>query len=102
MRQVIEGLIYDTEKAEKIGYSSYSNSGDFRHYEETLYKTKNGNFFIAGGGGPMSSWGKPAGNNEIHGSTGIIALSEEEAIQWCEEHEIDADDIEEHFEVKEA
>jgi len=102
MKQVFGGLVYNTETAEEIGNRSYSYESDFHHYDETLFKTKNGNFFLYGKGGPLSSWRKTVGQNEWVGDSGIRTLSREEALDWCEKAEIDADVIAEHFTVAEA
>ena len=40
--------IYDTDKAEDLGNRAYSYYGDPAGYEETLYKTKGGLFFLWG------------------------------------------------------
>ena len=40
MRKIINGRLYDTEKAKEIATYHY-NSGDFARYNEKLYKTKN-------------------------------------------------------------
>lgn len=56
MKRVIEGHRYDTDTAKKIGTDGYSNRSDFDYWEETLYKTKSGFFFIHGEGGPRSRY----------------------------------------------
>jgi len=94
--------VYNTETAEQIGYDAYSNPGDFHHWEETLYRTQKGRYFIAGGGGPLSSWGVPISNNGRGGSTGIRALTEAEALDWCESHGVTAETIVRYFETEEA
>lgn len=102
MKQVIDGLTYNTETAQEVG--SWDNGlgrNDFNNCSETLYKTKNGRFFLAGEGGPMTRWSQPAGNMTSGGS-GIQALTPEEALIWCEQHGIDADTIAEHFDVEDA
>jgi len=96
MKQVISGFIYDTDKAEEVWTASYSNPSDFKHWSETLYRTKKGAFFLAGGGGPMSRWRKDTGDG-YSGSTGIIPLAEAEALDWCESNGADADLIAETF-----
>lgn len=102
MKQVINGLTYNTETAEKIHneWNGLSRS-DFRHCDETLYYTKKGRFFLAGNGGPMSKYAQPAGNMTSGGS-GIIPLSEAEALEWCETHGTSAGNIEKYFSVQEA
>jgi len=102
MKQVIGGKVYNTETAEEIGsYANNLGTRDFRDLEETLYKTRKGNFFIAGEGGALTRWAKIAGDGSGPGE-GIEALNKQEALAWCESHDIDADIIAKHFEVEEA
>ena len=48
--------IYDTNKAEQIGNRAFSYFGDPAGYEETLYKTKGGLYFVWGMGGSESPY----------------------------------------------
>ncbi len=48
--------VYDTEKAEALGSCAFSYYGDPAGYEETLYKTKGGLFFLCGIGGEQSPY----------------------------------------------
>ncbi len=50
--------VYDTEKAEVLGSRAYSYYGDPGGYEETLYKTKGGLYFLCGRGGEQSPYEK--------------------------------------------
>ena len=53
MKKIINGKVYDTEKAKQVAY--YSSAGswrDFQHYEETLYLKKTGEYFLFGEGAP--------------------------------------------------
>lgn len=92
MKKIIDGKKYNTETAEEI--ASYSNNlptSDFNWYEESLYKTKNGNWFIAGNGGAMSGYSESCGNNCWGGSSDLRPVTNDEAKSWLEEHdEIDA------------
>ena len=102
MKQVINGKMYNTDTAIEIG--SWNNGlgyNDFRNCDESLYKTKNGRYFLAGHGGPMSKYARPAGNMTSGGS-GIDPVSEKDARLWCETHDIDADIIEKYFQIEEA
>lgn len=61
MKQVIEGKRYDTATAQEIGSGGgKAYPGDFHYYRESLYLTKKGPFFLAGEGGPLSRYGRPA------------------------------------------
>ena len=65
--------VYDTEKAEALGSCAFSYYGDPAGYEETLYKTKGGLFFLCGIGGEQS----PYADGED-----IRPISEAEAEAW--------------------
>jgi hypothetical protein len=61
MRQIVEGKRYDTSTARKIGSGGgKAYPGDFHYYSESLYLTEKGSFFLAGEGGPLSRYGRPA------------------------------------------
>lgn len=67
MKQVIDGKLYDTETATKIGsYWNGLSTSDFRRVSEELYRTKSGNY--------------------LWGSSRIIPLSKEEAFEWAQQH----------------
>ena len=84
MKKIIEGLKYDTETAEEITeWSNHYNCTDFNHYEETLFRTKNGRFFLYGNGNANSPYAKPVDNMRGPGAD-IVPLSDEEAIEWLE------------------
>lgn len=102
MKRVINGRVYDTDKAEEIGEASYGNSGDFHSWEETLYKTPKGAYFVAGSGGARSKYSRQISQNTWSGGDGMEVLSSAEALEWCEKHRIDADVISTHFEVEPA
>ena len=71
MKQVIEGKRYDTETATKIGEGGgKAYPGDFHYYSEALYVTKKGSYFLAGEGGPLSRYGRPAYGGGTCGGAG--------------------------------
>jgi hypothetical protein len=102
LKKVIEGKVYNTETADLIADAGYSNGGDFQYWYEELYITQKGQFFLYGEGGPMSRYGRSVGNNTTSGSSNIQLYSKEEAFQWCEENDIEADVIAEYFEIEEG
>ena len=77
MRQtkVFEGKkhIYDTTKAEALGNRAHSYYGDPAGYEETLYKTKGGLYFLWCLGGEESPYNR---GEEIR------PISEDDAKAW--------------------
>ncbi|MBN1194693.1 MAG: hypothetical protein JXA08_05040 [Methanomicrobiaceae archaeon] len=84
MRVIIDRKIYDTRTAEQIAeYSSSHNRGDFAYFEETLYRTKKGNWFLHGEGGPASPYTELVGTS-ISGSSSIVPMCADEVIRWLE------------------
>jgi len=96
MKKVINGKAYNTETAAEIGnYYNGLGSGDFRNISESLYVTKKGTYFTAGEGGPMTKYAEHYGGS-------MEILYKEEALQWCESNDIDADTIAEYFDIEEG
>jgi hypothetical protein len=97
MIKIIDGVRYDTDKAIEIGSASYSNSGDFHHWDETLYKSpRSGRFFIAGSGGPMSKYSRQIEQNSWSGGSRIIPINADQAREWCEQY-LEGDEWAQHF-----
>ena len=65
--------VYDTETAEVMGSHAYSYYGDPAGYEETLYRTKRGLYFVCGRGGSESPYAE---------GEDIRPLTEKEARAW--------------------
>ena len=82
MKKVINGLMYDIEKAEKIAEDSFSALSDFHYFRERLYRTKSGRYFFVGEGGPMSRYAKELGNNSRTGGSRLWAVNDVEAKEW--------------------
>lgn len=103
MKKIIDGKSYNTDTATRIGHwwNGLSRS-DFGYCEEELYLTKKDAWFIAGEGGAMSRWSESCSGGGLCGGSGIRPLTATEAREWCENHDIDAEVIEEHFVVDEA
>ena len=97
MKKIINGRVYDTEKARELG--TYANAGswrDFSHLEETLYRKKTGEYFLFGEGGPMTQYAVAEGQNGWSGGSRIMPMTYDEAREWAEKH-LDADDYEKIF-----
>lgn len=58
MKKVICKVEYDTEKSELIKKKTFGNFGDTDGYEETLYKTDDGKFFLYVNGGEDAPYKK--------------------------------------------
>ena len=94
MKKIINGKMYDTDKAKRIGYNG-GGDGLTRWYEE-LYQKRTGEFFLYGEGGPMTKYAKSIGQNQWSGGKKIIPLEMEPARKWVEEY-LTADDYERIF-----
>ena len=95
MKKIINGKVYDTEKARELG-SDGGNAGTFQAWSERLYQKRTGEFFLYGEGGPATKYARSVGLNEWSGGEKIIPLDVKAARQWVEEH-LDADDYEQIF-----
>lgn len=84
MKKILNGKLYDTQSAKLIcdNWNGYG-SGDFRYENEELYQKKNGEFFLYGEGGPLSSYSISYGGNSCYGER-IIPMTNDEAIQWAQ------------------
>lgn len=52
MKKIINGKMYNTETATELGdFWNGLSTSDFRNLSETLYRKKNGEFFLYGQGG---------------------------------------------------
>ena len=84
MKKIIDGRRYDTGTAMELLRRSYGYGGDFAHYNEGLYHTKRGAYFVAGTGGPASHYAESTGQNWKSGGSDIRVLTTSEAQQWLE------------------
>ncbi len=72
MKKVICKVTYDTDCAEVIKKNTFGVFGDADGYEETLYKTEDGKFFLYVNGGEES----------IHPEEAIKRMSAAKAEEW--------------------
>lgn len=56
MKKIISKVEYDTENSEFIQKKVFGDYGDPKGYEECLFKTPDGKFFIYGQGGAESPY----------------------------------------------
>jgi len=102
MKRIINGKVYNTETAEKI--AAWDNDlfvNDFGYMSEALYITRKGNYFIHGKGGATSKYAKHAYGGRMAGES-IAAITEKDALEWCEAREIDTEIVSSRFEIEEA
>jgi hypothetical protein len=102
MRQVIDGRIYDTDKAESIWDRRHLGPSDSHYLEEAIYRTPRGRWFLAGKGGPMSKYAEFSWKKNPHrqSGSGIKTLSKDAALAWMETHA--PADLTELFTLEEA
>ena len=86
MKQIIDGKIYNTETAKELFTAKNGYAGDHGCWEETLYRTQKGAYFIAGEGGPRSRYAVTVSQNCWSGGSGMRTLSRQEAFEWAEAH----------------
>ena len=58
MKKTICKKLYDTDTSELIRKATHGAFGDEDGYEESLYKTDDGKYFLYTNGGPMSKYKK--------------------------------------------
>lgn len=96
MNKRIKGKLYNTESAKELARIDSGHSpSDFEYWEEVLYLTKSGNFFLYGWGGGNSRYGEWHGNS---GGTGekIMPMEIDEAVEWSENN-LSGDEVEQIF-----
>lgn len=97
MKQIIDGLRYDTNKADLVGeWGNNLSRTNFDYCFESLYKTQSGRYFLAGEGGAKSKYGVKVDNNSWSEGSRITPLSKAEALQWAESN-LSSEAIEEYF-----
>ena len=98
MMQVINRKLYNTETADQLAqYAPNWDKSDFHYLIETLYKTEDGMYFLHGEGGAGTEYGTKC-NGARTGSQEIIPLTDDEALDWCEERKIDGEIVVAEFE----
>jgi len=100
MRKVINGKVYDTEKATLVAFDRFGFPGDFNAWYEALYVTRKGNYFLYGEGGPKTRYGRMVSTNTCGGGSDITPLTPEEAFEWLEKHNVDVDVVRQYFSEK--
>lgn len=96
MRKIIKGSLYDTDTAKKLGnWESCEDCREFSYYEETLYRTKAGKYFVYGSGNAASPYANVSESRSIGGQR-ITPIGEDAARKWAEE-KLDVDTYESIF-----
>ena len=87
MQWTIDGKEYDTDTAKYIGRfrnTPYWNDAHF--FEETLFRTKTGEFFLYGHGGTQSKYAYISPGGRRNPAQRIIPLTDEKAKEWMQQH----------------
>ncbi len=77
MKKIINRKTYNTDTAEQLGHLCIGTFGDPAGYEEMLFKTKSGNFFLYGAGGADSKYPQQA----------ITPVTKKEADAWLKNNQ---------------
>ena len=85
MKRIIDGLCYDTTKATEVASDYYGYHGEYNYYEETLYRTKSGRYFLHGMGGANTRWCQYVEENRRGDGESIVVMTPTEALEWLEE-----------------
>jgi len=105
MKKIINGRIFDTEKAVLVGEVEAScGHGDFNWWKAGLYQTPvSKRFFISGEGGAMTMFSRTISQNEWSGGSKVIPMDNDEALAWAEQY-LNTEVIEKYFAdlIKEA
>ena len=97
MKKIINGKLYDTEKAKKLGdWDNGLYTNDLNYVCETLYKKRTGEFFLLGEGGAATNYSERIGSNDWCYGYAIMPMSFDEAQKWAEKH-LDAECYQEIF-----
>lgn len=87
MKRIIQGECYDTQTATLIAEARYQGSDDKQNYEEALYRTSQGVFFLAAKGGVDTFYVALFQGGKSAPGTDIIPLTSAEARRWLEDHD---------------
>jgi hypothetical protein len=102
VKKLINGKLFNTDTATFIGDGcSKCGMSDFNWFSEKLFKTKKGQFFLVGEGGPMSKWAQSCGTNSWGSGSGMKLLTREQALEWAETY-LDVDEVLEEFAIEEG
>lgn len=86
MKAIINGFRYDTDNAALIGENSFGHPSDFKFWEEALYRTASGRYFLSGAGNARSHYATSDEPGRHGPGTRITSLTPEEARAWAEKN----------------
>lgn len=89
MRRDLDGCIYDTSEAEAIAnWSNNLERTDLNYTNETLYRMKNGDYFLHGEGGGDTYYGRPGEDGSWGYGQLLRPFDEYDGLEWCQEHDL--------------
>lgn len=86
MKKIINGKLYNTDTAKRLGEWVNDIPDNLHWVSETLYQKQRGEFFLHGEGGPSSKYAKSIGQGSWSSGEKIIPLSYDAAQAWAEEY----------------
>lgn len=86
MKKIINGKLYNTDTAHKVGGRDNNITDNLYWTSETLYRKQRGEFFLHGEGGPSSKYAESIGQGSWSSGEKIIPLSYDAAQAWAEEY----------------
>ena len=96
IKKIINRKAYDTKKAELIyEYENNHEISNFQWLVESLYRTKKGECFLAGEGGPLTKYRKISDDDYTYGD-GLEPISVDTALEWLKQFG-DTETIERYF-----
>ena len=85
MKKVIKGKMYNTETADFLAGKDNRKYGDYYYFNEELYKTTKGRYFLYGEGGGATKYGNCSWCSTKKVFWNIFAFTETEAFEWLAE-----------------
>ena len=86
MKKIINGKLYNTDTAKRLGEWANDITDNLHWVSETLYQKQRGEFFLHGEGGPSSKYAESIGQGSWSSGEKIIPLSYDAAQAWAEEY----------------
>ena len=83
MKLTIKAQVYDTQKAKLVAKVAHEGAAKLRSVVETLYRSRNGNWFLHGKGGALTEYAQHRADTITAGER-ITPFTEDEALDWCE------------------
>ena len=83
MQKMVKGTCYDTDKAHELAHHIFMpDKNDPCWFEESLYETWTGSYFLHGFGGSDTEYGQPDGEGGYKDGENIFPLNEDDAKEW--------------------